>query len=45
MEKFEKAKVEDLKNSEVPASLYWSIEQVCEYFENTLKLPEYTVRK
>lgn len=43
MEKFEKAKVEDLKNSEVPASLYWNVDQVCEFFESTLKLPEYIV--
>lgn len=42
MEKFEKTKVEDLKNSEVPDSLYWSVDQVCDFFEK-LNLPEYKV--
>ena len=43
MEKFNKSKIEDLKNSEVPESLYWSVDQVCDFFENKLNLPEYKV--
>jgi hypothetical protein len=43
MEKFTKSKIEDLKNSEVPESLYWSVDQVCDFFENKLNLPEYKV--
>jgi hypothetical protein len=43
MEKFEKSKVEDLKNPEVPESLYWNVEQVCDFFDK-LNLPEYKVR-
>ena len=43
MEKFEKSKIEDLKNSEVPESLYWSVDQVCSFFVDKLNLPEYTV--
>jgi len=31
-----------LKNAEVPSCLYWSIDQVCEFFDK-LKLPEYKV--
>lgn len=40
---FEKSKISDLKNENVPQVLYWSIDEVCDYFENELKLPEYKV--
>ena len=41
---FEKSKISDLKNGTVPYMMYWSVDEVCEYFENELKLPEYKVR-
>ena len=41
---FEKSKISDLKNEKVPEVLYWSVDDVCHYFESELKLPEYKVR-
>lgn len=38
---FEVSKIADLKNPEVPECLYWSCDQVCEYFEHRLNMPEY----
>ncbi len=38
---FEVSKIHDLKNPDVPECMYWSVEQVCEFFEHRLKLPEY----
>lgn len=40
---FEITKKEDLKNSDVPECMYWSCDQVCEFFEHRLNLPEYKV--
>lgn len=39
---FEESKIKDLKNPEVPTCMYWSIDQVCEFFDK-LNLPEYKV--
>ena len=41
---FEEAKFKDLKDGNVPPCLYWTCDDVCEYFENKLKLPEYKVK-
>lgn len=41
---FEASKIKDLKNESVPTVLYWSIDQVCEYFRDELNLPEYEVK-
>ena len=42
---FEETKIKDLKDPNVPPCIYWSIEEVCDFFEKELKLPEYKVRK
>ena len=39
---FEKNKIKDLKNQEVPSCLYWDCDQVCDFFDQ-LNLPEYKV--
>ncbi len=40
---FQNSKISDLKNSEVPECLYWTVRQVCEFFEKELEFPEYKV--
>ena len=39
---FEESKKIDLRGSEVPDCLYWTVDQVCEFFDK-LELPEYQV--
>lgn len=36
-------RISDLKSGHVPSCLYWTCEEVCDFFENTLNLPEYKV--
>lgn len=38
-------KLTDLKSGIVPTCLYWTCEEVCDFFQNTLSLPEYRVSK
>jgi hypothetical protein len=41
---FEESKFKDLKDPNVPPCLYWTIDDVCNFFEKDLKLPEYKVK-
>ena len=41
---FEEAKLKDLKDPNVPPCLYWTVDDVCNFFEKELKLPEYKVK-
>jgi hypothetical protein len=38
---YEESKINDLKNEQVPSVMYWSVDQVCNYFANDLQLPQY----
>ena len=40
---FEESKIKDLKDPNVPPCLYWTMDDVCNFFEKELKLPEYKV--
>jgi hypothetical protein len=40
---FEVSRRADLVNEEVPDCLYWTCNEVCEYFERKLKLKDYRV--
>lgn len=38
-------KIADIKSGIVPTCLYWTCEEVCDFFQNTLNLPEYRVSR
>ncbi|CAF0759057.1 unnamed protein product [Brachionus calyciflorus] len=38
---YENPKKLDLKSGQVPACLYWSCDEVCDFFKSELNLPEY----